>query len=247
MEYIDSPAKAIEAGPVPVSPELRADTMAYAIQHAVYNVAANFFEPYINYRVQKHYAEQYPLHINAGNYTQNLAGEFAGDITGVSTLILAEALFPQQLHYYSRKIRGMVDPLYTAAAQRIFAKDKDASDYGQKIEKWKISQERNLVRAAVIGAASIAGNIATQKLVIGNPSPTKLIFTGKLLSTTLTTTLALGARLMLPNQTKGLDKWVGKNIFMPLLTDEETPADSSGSHAGRLTRRNDSPPQPGRS
>lgn len=216
----------------PVTAQLRGETMAYALQSAVLNLGANFFEPYINYRVQKHYSAK----DGAGNYTQNLAGEFAGDIIGASTLMLAEAVCPEQLHACTRTLRSWVDPLYTSVAHRVFAKEKDSPDYEQKVEKWKTFQERNLVRSAIIATAGIAGNVATQKLVIGNPSPTRLIFAGKLVSTALTTTLGLSARLAFPEQMKGIDKWVGKNIFTPMLKDKDAPNGeaSSGPHAGRL-------------
>lgn len=200
--------------PVPVTSQLRGETMAYALQSAVHNLGANLFEPYINYRVQKSYSRK------GGSYTQNLAGEFAGDIIGASTLMLAEAVCPEQLHACTRTMRSWVDPLYTSVAHKVFAKEKDSPDYDQKIEKWKTFQERNLARSAIIATAGIAGNIATQKLVIGNPAPTKIIFIGKLISTALTTTLGLSARFAFPEQMKSADKWMSKNIFAPMLKDK---------------------------
>jgi hypothetical protein len=207
----------------PVTAQLRGETMAYALQSAVHNLGANFFEPYINYRVQKSYSQK------GGSYTQNLLGEFAGDITGASALILAEAVCPKQLHTCTRTMRSWVDPLYTSVAHKVFAKEKNLPGYDQKIEKWKTFQERNLVRSAIIATAGIAGNIATQKLVIGNPAPTKLIFVGKLISTTLTTTLGLTARFYFPEQMKNADKWIAKNFFAPVLKDKVVPDGESVS------------------
>lgn len=223
----------------PITAQLRGETMAYAVQSAVYNLGANFFEPYVNYRVQKYYSQHNPSHPGAGNYTQNLAGEFAGDIIGSSTLLLAEAICPEQLHSCMRTVRSWVDPLYTSVAHRVFAKEKDSPDYEQKIEKWKTFQERNLVRSAIIATAGIAGNVATQKLVIGNPSPTKLIFAGKLISTALSTSIGLGVRLAFPDQMKGMDKWMSKNIFAPMLKDKVMPDEDvpSVSYVEKLNQK----------
>lgn len=214
----------------PVTAQLRGETMAYALQSAVHNLGANFFEPYINYRVQKSYSQK------GGSYAQNLGGEFAGDIIGASTLMLLEAVCPEQLHSCTRTMRSWVDPLYTSVAHKVFAKEKDSPDYEQKIEKWKTFQERNLARSAIIATAGIAGNIATQKLVIGNPAPTKLIFVGKLISTALTTTLGLTARFTFPDQMKNADKWMAKNIFAPMLKDKGMPDGESvyGTYTDRL-------------
>lgn len=204
--------------PVKVTAQMRGETMAFAAQSALYNLGANFFEPYINYRVQKHFSGGDALHPKAyGNYTQNLAGEFAGDIIGASTLMLAEAICPEEYHRFARKARGLIDPLYTSVAHVVFAKERTAPDYDKKVEDWKTFQERNLVRSAVIATTGILGNVATQKLVIGNPSPTKLIFAGKLISTALTTTLGLTARLAFPEAMKGMDSWMGKTIFEPMM------------------------------
>jgi len=226
-----------------VSAKLRGETMAYAAQSAIYNLGANFFEPYINYRVQKRYSSHDASHPGVhGNYTQNLAGEFAGDIIGSSSLILAEALIPEQLHACTRKMRSWIDPLYTSVAHIAFAKEKSEPGYEQKIEKWKTFQERNLVRSAIIATVGIAGNLATQKMLIKNPSPTGLIFAGKLASTSLTTAIGLGVRLAFPHQMKGVDRWMSKKIFAPMMQDEETPTDDAhaASHADRLVNQSDS-------
>ncbi|GEM_PF-1996979 len=238
----------------PVSPQLRGEAMSYAVQSAVYNLGANFFEPYINYRVQKHYSQNNFTHPDAGSYKQNLVGEFVGDIAGSSTLILAEALCPEQLHSMTRKIRSWVDPVYVSVAHKIFSADKDHPDYEQKIKEWTTFQERNLVRSAIIATAGIAGNIATQKLLLGNPAPTKLILAGKLISTTLTTSIGLTTRIAFPEQIQSVDNWMSKNIFAPLMKEKDqnvinsnlstpsttpTPPTTSTTHVEKLAQRND--------
>lgn len=232
--------------PNTVSSQLRGETMAFALQSAFYNLGANFFEPYINYRVQKHYSKNDPS--ISGNYTQNLAGEFAGDVIGASTLMLAEALAPEQLHAATRKLRSWVDPLYTSVAHRVFEKEKNSPDYEKKVEEWKTFQERNLVRSAIVATAGIAGNLATQKWVIGNPSPTKVIFAGKLISTALTTTIGLGVRLAFPQQMKSVDTWVGEKVFKPWLSDKKVEGDKSRptSHVDRLNFSEDQQLAPAR-
>lgn len=220
-----------------VSAELRGETMAYAAQSAVYNLAANFFEPYVGYRIQKRFSGSKLSHPEKhGNYTQNLVGEFAGDITGASTLLLSEALFPKQLHSLTRKIRSCVDPMYASLAHIALSDQKSAPDYTQQIDQWKTFQERNLARSVVIAAGAIAGNVATQKLLIKNPSPTRVIFGGKLLSSALTTALGLAVRFVFPNQTRNMDQWIGRNVFAPALEDKVIGDDNTrpASHAEKV-------------
>jgi hypothetical protein len=225
--------------PSQVSAKLRGETMAFAAQSAVYNLGANFFEPYINYRVQKYYSQTTSK--IGGNYTQNLAGEFAGDVIGASTLMMAEAVCPKQLHATSRKIRSWIDPLYASIAQRVLSDEKDLPDYEQRIEHWKTFQERNLVRSAIIATSGLVGNIATQKWLIGNPSPTQVILAGKLMSTTLTTMISLSVRFAFPIQTKNMDTWVGEKLFKPWLDNKvlETTQEKI-SHVTRLNQVNNS-------
>jgi hypothetical protein len=204
-----------------LSAQLRGETIAYAVQHAVYNLGANLFEPYLNYRTQKYYSRHDPSHPGHGNYTQNLAGEFAGDIIGASSLILAEALIPTQLHAFTRKARGWVDPLYTSVAHKVLAGDKSQPDYAQEVERWKTFQERNLIRSLIMATAGIAGNVVTQKTLIKNPSPASVILKGKLLSTAITTTMGLAVRFTFPDHMRRVDKWIGGKVFAPMLEDKE--------------------------
>lgn len=226
-----------------ITSQLRGETIAYALQSGIANLAANFYEPYVNYRIQKHFSSpSTPTH---GNYTQNLAGEFAGDIIGTGALITAEAFFPQQLHTGTRAIRSFIDPLYEYAAHTIFANQKDEPFYEQRIEDWKIFQERNFARSAFMGSAGILGNVAIQKYMLGNPSSTKLIFLGKLASTSLSTALGLTLRFAFPEHLNGIDKWMGKQIA-PLMTDqllENAPTEQKESHVDNLLRqRSQTPP-----
>lgn len=197
----------------PVSAQLRAENIAYAVQNGVYNLAANFFEPYIGLRVQKFYSKTHPG-IHSGNYGQNLAGELAGDLIGSATLIAAEKMAPHQLHTCTRAIRRSVDPLYDKLAHKVLEKDPGSTEqeYQKKVEDWKVFQERNFARSMVMLTAGIAGNVATQKLLMGNPSPTSMIVTGKLISSSLTMALSLGSRIAFPHQAKATDRWIGKKL-----------------------------------
>ncbi len=227
----------IESDTQEVSAKLRGETMAYAAQSGLYNLAANFFEPYLNYRLQKYYSEHIPVgaaHHAHGTYAQNLAGEFAGDFLGATSLILAEALVPNQFHRFSRTIRSWIDPLYTSVAHAVFASQCNQPGYEEKIESWKLFQERNFVRSGVMLAASMVGNIATQKM-LGNPSPASLIFEGKLASATLTTAMGLAIRFAFPMQMQGMDEWVGKHVFRPLMDDDKSYAEQLADQSHNRT------------
>jgi hypothetical protein len=228
-----------------VSAEVRGEAMAFALQSAACNLGANFFEPYIGYRIQKQFAakgtDAAPSH---GTYTQNLAGELAGDVIGASTIIFAEAVCPEQLHAFTRRARKFVDPLYDSVAHMVFAKDRGSPDYEKKVEEWKLFQERNLVRSAIIAGAGIAGNLATQKYLVRNPSLTGLIFAGKLTSTAITTALGLTVRLAFPEKMKKVDSWISKKMFGPILKKKDDqpvngaePQAESQAHFERLLQQ----------
>lgn len=226
------PSPATSSAPetqAPISAQLRGETMAYATQSILYNLAGNLFEPFVGQQVQKYFSRHAPLHAAYGSYGHNLIGEIAGDISGAVALIGAEAVAPQQLHSFTRSIRNAVDPVYTALAEKVFQSQKNDPDYEKKMNDWKLFQERNLARSTIIATAGIAGNLVTQK-VAGNPSPVKYIFAGKLASTALTTSLGLATRMALPNQTKAMDKWIGKTMFEPMIEgdEQEKPSSSNG-------------------
>lgn len=221
-----------------VPSQLRGETVAYAVQTGAYNLVANFFEPYINYHIQKHYSGADKINKGVhGSYVQNLLGEFSGDVIGAGTLIAAETLIPNQLHDCTGAIRKAIDPIYTSVAHRVFASEKGTPDYEQKVEEWKLYHERNFARSAIMATAGLAGNVALQKTLINNPSPTKVIFAGKLASTALTTALGLTARFAFPEKMQNVDTWMSRNIFMPYLSDSDRQADGNTRHTEMLDRQ----------
>ena len=88
-----------------------------------------------------------------------------------------------------------------------------------------------------MATAGIAGNIATQKLLAKNPSPTRVIFAGKLLSTALTTTMGLTSRFAFPEQTRNMDRWMSKNLFAPMMKDKELESALDDHHTDRLNQQ----------
>jgi hypothetical protein len=217
-----------------ISVSLRGETMAYALQHAIYNIAANVYEPIIGGWVQRKYS---PGH--AGNYKQNFLGEIAGDITGAGALILAEAFASGPLHICTRTMRSWIDPFYTSVAHRVFADQKDNPNYDKLVNDWKIFQERNLVRSALMLGTGIAGNIITQKTLLKNPAPAKIILLGKAASATVTTALGLAIRFAAPDAMKKTDKWLSEKLFIPLLDDEKPgKAHPAATHVDRVLTRN---------
>ncbi len=234
-----------------ISSQLRGETMAYAVQNVAYSLAANLYEPYINYRVQRYYSKHSSTHPGHGNYTQNLVGEFAGDLIGAGTLMAAESLMPTQLHSFTRSFRKWVDPVFDKLARFFLTKDCGAPDYEEKVERWKTFQERNFVRSTIMTTASIAGNIATQKWVAGNPSPVGMILAGKVASSAVTMALELGARFAFPSQLNKLDNWMGARIS-PMFADKEIIATTKAaasekapavSHAAKLLSQQSEPTQ----
>lgn len=211
-----------KAGGRTITAQLRGETIAYAAQSGLFSIGANVFEPYIGYRVQRYVSDHQKSHPGYGSYAQNLVGEFAGDLIGCGSLILAETFIPEQLHNCTRKLRMMIDPVYDKLAKKAFAKELERGnpDCKQNMEEWKVFHERNLVRSGMMAVTGIAGNVATQKLLLRNPASTTVIFAGKLASTAVTTGLGLTARMALPKQTKALDSWMSKKIFAPMLEDK---------------------------
>ena len=145
----------------------------------------------------------------------------------------------------SRRCREFVDPLYESVAHRVFAKEAGAPDYDTKVHEWKTFQERNLVRSGIVAAGGIAGNLATQKWLLGNPSPTGVIFAGKMASTAISTAMGLVVRLAFPRHMDALDARISKTFFAPFLQDrhlDTAPEAAPGaitSQAERLRRMTD--------
>lgn len=237
---------AVGSEKVVASAQLRGEVMAFALQSAFWGLGGNVIEPLINSKVQQSYAKpDDATHKRTyGTYGQNFAGELAGDVIGAATLMSAELICPDQFHRASRRFRKMVDPLYEGVAHRVFAKDVAAPDYAQKVEEWKTFQERNLVRSLIVGAGSVAGNIATQKYLVGNPSPTGVIFAGKMLSASVTTVIGLCMRMAFPKQLREEDERLSKRFFAPMLSDRNMPDaaaqdENISAHAERLRQKTD--------
>ncbi len=201
----------------PITPELRGETMAYALQSGLGHLAGNIYEPWIDYQVQKHYARGTSKH---GTYGQNFAGEVIGDVAGAAALIAAETLFPRELHGFLRRARSWCDPLYTGVARIALGQEACEPDFEQRIEKWKTFQERNLVRSGIIGVVGIAANVSSQKILLNNPSPTSVVFKGKLLSTAVSTGIMLTARMLFAKRMKQMDEWLGEKVFEPMLSQD---------------------------
>src|SRR5690606_30023783 len=111
-------------------------------------------------------------------------------------------------------------------------------DYDIKINQWKTQQERNLVRASIMGVTNIAANLASQKTLFRNPAPTGVIFKGKLLSTALTTSVALAARVCFPGKTKEMDRWVSQRVCASMRDDDDhAQSHEKSGHVDRLASR----------
>jgi hypothetical protein len=221
-----------------VTAQVRGETVAYALQSGLFSLAANIYEPYVNLLVQKKYAKKYrydaPTGQRYGTYGQNLTGELVGDLTGAGSLILAEAIAPEELHRFTRGTRKLIDPLFTSVAHSVFNDEKGQPDYDKKVEQWKLFQERNFVRSGIIAGTGMAGNLITQKLLMRNPSPTGVIFAGKAISTAITTVLGLTARFTFPDQMKSMDSWISKRYLAPHLEDKELDGDNAETHVSTL-------------
>ena len=219
-----------------VSAQVRGETVAYAMQSGLFSIGANIYEPYINLLVQKRYSKKHnydaPAGKRYGTYGQNLTGELVGDLTGAGTLILAEAVAPEALHRFTRGARKFIDPLFESVAHVVFCDEANMPDYDRKVEQWKTFHERNFVRSGIIASTGIAGNLLTQKLIMQNPSPTKVIFLGKALSTSITTALGLCTRFAFPNQMKSLDSWISKKYLAGKMEDKDLSV-SNGTFADK--------------
>ncbi len=220
--------------------QLRGETMAFALQSGLFSLGANAFEPYVNLRVQRHYASKYPVSHKSGTYIQNLAGELVGDFAGAGTLIAAEVFIPTQLHAVTRGMRSFVDPLYKSVAHMVFADELGTPGYDQKVQQWATFHERNLARSLIILSSGATANLATQKLLMKNPAPTKVIFAGKVISASITTALGLVIRFVIPNQMKQLDSWLANKYFVPRMDNGE-----DMTHVGKL-QPSDTSPAPSR-
>ncbi|MFO0388889.1 MAG: hypothetical protein ACK502_04115 [Alphaproteobacteria bacterium] len=220
-----------------VSAQVRGETVAYAVQSGLFSLAANIYEPYISLLVQKKYANKYnfdaPAHQRYGTYTQNFTGELVGDLAGASSLILAEAIAPEELHRFTRGARKMIDPLFTTVAHSVFADEKDTPDYQKHVDEWKTFQERNFVRSGIIASTGTLGNLLTQKLLLKNPSPAGVIFAGKAASTALTTAIGLASRFCFPDQMKSMDSWISKRYLVSHLEDKDLD-ENHNQHVARL-------------
>lgn len=237
MHYVPQSALTdpMGSGAVKVSAQLRGDTISYALQHIAHNVVANFYEPALDSYLQRKYYEQHKNgEHGSGSYNQNLVGQLVGDFAGGGALIAAELLIPNQLHTFTRAARRAIDPVYECFAHWALADQKQAADYTQQVERWKTYQERSIVRSAIMVTGSMAANIATQK-AIGNPSPAKVIFGTRIISTALTAVLGLASRVMFPEHTRKFDDWINSNVVQPLITD--APAEAPTTYADKLRQK----------
>ncbi len=220
---------------VKVSAQLRGDTISYALQHIVHNLAGNVYEPLIDSYVQHKYYDHFKNGAQGyGSYKQNFIGQIAGDVGGGAALITAELLIPNQLHAFTRAARKAIDPVYDCFAHWALADQKQAPDYAEQVERWKTYQERSIVRSSIMMAAAMGANIATQK-AIGNPSPVKAIFGSRIVSMGVTTVLTLASRMFFPEGTRKFDKWVNDKVVQPLFSEELN--GTGASHADKVLKQ----------
>ncbi|MGE0754837.1 MAG: hypothetical protein AB7L92_06720 [Alphaproteobacteria bacterium] len=197
----------------------RAENMAYASQSVLVNIAANVIEPKLNEKWQGRYARNNPEFFNQpqgkryGSYWQNFGGEIAGDVGGGMTLFLASAFAAAPTQAFIDFTGRLVHPIFQTLGHIAFKEQFNEPDYQAKVDKWSRFQERNFARALIVGAGGITANVAAQKFAFKNPSPAKVIFQGKLMTTGLTNSVMLGARIYAPQKMKDLDRRMGKKYF----------------------------------
>lgn len=199
--------------------DFRAENMAYASQSVVVNIAANVVEPWLNKKWQRYSAKrdlaQYnqPKGQRYGSYWQNLGGELIGDVGGGTTLFLASAFAPGVTQGFINFTGRLVHPIFHTLGHIAFKEQFNEPDYAAKVNKWADFQEKNFARSLIVAAGNISSNVAGQKYLIKNPSPAKVIFQGKLMTTALTNSLMLFARIYAPQRMKNFDRRMGKKYF----------------------------------
>lgn len=190
----------------------------YAESQNLFDLGSRLFEPYVNHRVQQHFARQ--GHYKAGTYMQNLAGEIAGDVVGIAALTSAERLFPKQMQRTTDYAEQLLDPIYDPLAEKLFEPCCDDKNYDQRVDEWKKDQQAELIHAGVAASASVTGNVFAQKKIFRNPAASSAIFKGKMASTSLTTLLGLSMGFALP----------GASSFVDTLVNEKTQGDLENAH-----------------
>lgn len=151
-------------------------------------------------------------------------GEFAGDSAGFVSYMLAKRLLTRPVDATTRQVRISADPLLDWLGRRSLkpwaqkqAIGKDSPRYKKKLEEYKSFQAENIVDSAIVASSATGLNVASQKLLLHNHQPVRVILASKLIGAVTTVSLMLGLRTAVPTSMQSLDEELSERYFSRLV------------------------------
>lgn len=211
----------------------RAEDTAYTINHVIACTTTDLFAaPYISNLTYRHFGKR--VNVGCGNHHHGfwhfLVGEFLGDIAAVPLTVAIEHHAPWLMQGLRRIMEPIAGPVFRASAKREAQAWAEHSGLALDSDEAKARQQaiygyemQHLPQAAVWTAASFVFNVAAQELLHRqlhkghNHGPKSIwplagsVFTGK----TVSTTLLVGLRALVPQKAHEWDSFAARKIFWP--------------------------------
>jgi hypothetical protein len=207
--------------------------IAFGTQQTIFCLMTDWIDPIVGKWWQKKYGIKEQEVTNAHVW----GGELIGDFSGLAVFVALRHVFRKPFDALARGVERVADvPLEKLGKKQLrywarehHVQESDAA-YQQTLKDYKEFQAHNIVDSTLLAASSSIINVASQKLLLGNEQPLKVIVASKLIGTVATMGTMLGARAALPDSTKMLDKELGDRYFSKIVRKAERLVDGKPSH-----------------
>ncbi|MGE0754031.1 MAG: hypothetical protein AB7L92_02600 [Alphaproteobacteria bacterium] len=151
-------------------------------------------------------------------------GEFAGDTAAFAVYMFAKRVLTKPVDATIAAFKSSADPMLTRMGKKAlkpWAERKhltpDDPRYQQRLQEYKQFQAENVVDSAIVASSSTLLNVATQRHLLHNHQPIKVILASKLVGAASTVALMLGLRAAVPDSMSSLDDELSERYFSKMI------------------------------
>ncbi len=211
--------------------------IAFGTQQTIFCLMTDWIDPIVGKWWQKKYGIKEQEVTNAHVW----GGELIGDLSGLAVFVALRHVFRGSFDTLTRGVERLANKPLERLGQkqlRLWAKEHHVKEgnalYQQTLEDYKQFQASNIVDSTLLAASSSVINVASQKMLLGNEQPFKVIVASKLIGTVATMGTMLAARTLLPDSTKTLDNELNNRYFSKFVRKIERLGDSKSKHLQEL-------------
>ncbi len=191
--------------------------------------AACFSTDFIDPPVSRYLQNRYGVPEHEVTHGHVWYGEIIGDLSALPLYLAEKVLLREPLKAAADFCQSFFGSSYEKSGKKHLkcwaekhGVDENSQEYKDKLEEYKRFQAENAVDSSLVALNATTVNVLSQKYVLHNHQPLKVILGSKLVGAAATMSLMLGLRRVAPTATESLDHELSERYFAPVIRHVQT-------------------------